>query len=86
MRDEKEGRPLLAGYVRCLHCPAQFRPVDWIENRRLGYCSDACFLARHEPRKKKVAETKRGTYQDRYGRKMGEKLIEVAEDDTPDAG
>lgn len=61
--------------VTCPICPATFLAVDWIPCRAAGYCSDLCRIESGKPPIKHVREIKPGgSYQDRYGRKLGQKL------------
>lgn len=81
MRNEQDSLRL----VRCLHCPAMFLKVSWLPWRAAGFCCKVCQLESGKPPVPfpVTAGMRGGTYQDRYGRKMGEKLIESDDDDSP---
>ncbi|MDR8396983.1 hypothetical protein NE850_11595 [Paraburkholderia sp. USG1] len=67
--------------VKCRLCPAVFLAVSWIPCRIAGYCSPLCQIESGKPPISYVRELKGGgNYQDRHGRKIGQKLFDGEND------
>jgi len=67
--------------VQCRHCPAMFLKVSWLPWRAAGFCCKGCQLASgSHPVRFVTNDLRGGTYQDRHGRKIGEKLAERSDD------